>query len=72
MGVRRFLRLLFDKNVHMSNPAADDSLAMTANDALHSRAQIGVGGEVGATDGVYEQIAEGHENYAKSFKKKKR
>ena len=72
MSLRRFLRLLLDKN--WQPPTVDDSLAKTAKDALHSRGP-GMGGSgslgsYGATDAVYKHIAEGHENYAKSFKKK--
>ena len=67
MSVRRFFRLLLDKNWHGPVPTVDDSLAKTAKHAGH------VGGRVpgsSSTSKVYEHIGEGHENYAKSFKKK--
>ena len=67
MSLRRFLRLLLDKN--WQPPTVDDSLAKTARDALHFRAPRGSGG-FASSGAVYEHIAEGHENYTKSFKKK--
>lgn len=74
MSLRRFFRLLLNKNWQPPAPSVDDSLAKTAKDALHSSGP-GMGGtgslgSYGATDAVYTQIAEGHQNYAKSFKKK--
>lgn len=71
MGMRRFLRLLLDKDWQPPTPNVDDSLARTAKDALHVRGPNNFGeGGFSSTGGVYEQITEGHENYAKSFKKK--
>ena len=73
MGVRRFFRLLLDKNWQPPVASVDDSLTKTVKDASHIRGG-GPGGSGGAafsgTSALYEQIAEGHENYAKSFKKK--
>ena len=53
-------------------PTVDDSLAKTAKDAMHMRGgDPGSGGSgFSGTSGLYEHIGEGHENYAKSFKKK--
>lgn len=68
MSLRRFLRLLLDKNWQPSVPKADDSLARTTKDTLHSTSTKGTRG-FSSTGAVYERIAEGHENYAKSFKK---
>ena len=74
MGMRQFLRLLLNKNWRPSVPDVDDSLAKTAKDALHIRGGApGGSGGVGfsGTGDAYNRIGEGHQNYAKSFKKKK-
>lgn len=71
MGVRRSPRLLFDKDGQPPVPTLDNSLAKTAKDALHSRAERGLFAGFSSTGAVYEHIAEGHENYAKSFEKEK-
>ena len=67
----RTVRLILDKNWQPPVASVDDSLAKTARDALHVRGRSGffrVG--VSSTSKVYDLIAEGHKNYAKSFKKK--
>ena len=69
--LRRFFRLLLDKNWQPPVASADDSLAKTAKDALHVRGERGAGGQFTSTGAVYKHIAEGHQNYAKSFKKKR-
>ena len=73
MSLRRFFRLLMNKDWQPPVPTVDDSLAKTVKDAMGMRG----GGPPGArhspwsgTSGLYERIGEGHENYAKSFKKK--
>ena len=66
-SIRRFLRLLRDPRVHSRIPTVDTSVARTAKDALAS------GGNRGghtSTSPVYDHIADGAENYAKSFAKK--
>ena len=71
MSLRRFFRLLLDKNWQPSVPTVDDSLAKTAMDALDIRGGPGAGGAAfPGTSQAHERIAEGHENYTKSFKKK--
>ena len=68
MGLRRFFQSLLNRNWQPSVPTADHSLAKTAKDALsasHTRSGAG-----SSTSRVYDHIAEGHENYAKSFRKK--
>lgn len=73
MGVRRFLRLLFDKDWRPPVPTLDNSLAKTAKDAIHvTRGGSGGPGWSGGFSGtskIYDHIAEGHEDYAKSFEK---
>lgn len=72
MSLRRFFRLLTDRK-WVPPSSVDDSLARTAKDAVHVRGH-GIFGSVGgfsSTSRVYEHIAEGHENYAKSFKEGK-
>ncbi len=66
-SIRRFLRLLRNPRVHSRIPTVDTSVARTAKDALAS------GGNRGghtSTSPVYDHIADGAENYAKSFEKK--
>ena len=75
MGLRTFFRLLRSPELGSRVGVVDDSLARTAKDVVHFRApggSMGGGsmGGYGSTDGVYQRIAEGHKNYAKSFKKK--
>ena len=69
MGLKRFFRLL--RTNRLPNPASgvDDSLARTAKDTMHVRGSRG-GAQYSGTEAVYKQIAKGHKNYAKSFKKK--
>ena len=73
MSLRRFFRLLLNKNWQPPVSSVDDSLAKTAKDATHIRGG-GPGGSGGVsfsgTSNLYKHIEEGHENYAKSFKKK--
>ena len=71
MSLRRFFRLLMNKNWQPPVPTVDDSLAKTVKDALDIRSRPGAGGAAfPGTSQAHERIAEGHENYAKSFKKK--
>ena len=72
MSLRRFFRLLLNKNWQPSVPTVDDSLAKTARDAMHMRGGDPGSGGTGfsGTSDLYKYIGEGHENYAKSFKKK--
>ncbi len=71
MILRRFFRLLLNKNWQPSASTVDDSLAKTAMDALDIRSGPGAGGAAfPGTSQAHERIAEGHENYTKSFKKK--
>lgn len=69
MSLRSFFRLL--RSGRLPDPASgvDDSLARTAKEAMHIRASKG-GTAFSGTEAVYKQIAKGHKNYAKSFKKK--
>ena len=69
--LRRTIRLVLDKNWQPPVARVDDSLAKTARDALHARGrEMGLGGGFTSTSKVDDLIAEGHKNYAKSFKKK--
>ena len=70
MSLRRFFRLLLNKNWQPPAPSVDDSLAKTAKDASHMRGGGPGGVAFSGTSNLYKQIEEGHENYAKSFKKK--
>lgn len=63
MSVRRFFRLLRNPP---SDPTKPDTLRLAVRDALHVTHR----GFTGSSD-AYKQVAEGHENYAKSFKKKR-
>lgn len=67
MSLRRFFRLLRNAHVHGSFPTVDDSLAKAAKDALS--AGYTRGGVSSSTSKVYEHLAKGHKDYAKSFKK---
>ena len=51
MSLRRFFRLLLDKNWRPSVPTVDDSLAKTAMDALDIRGRTGSGGLRGCLAG---------------------
>lgn len=68
MSLRRFFRLLRTNRLPASG--VDDSLARTAKDAMHIRGGNKSGTHYYGTEAVYKHIAEGHKNYAKSFKKK--
>ena len=72
MSLRRFFRLLMNKNWQPPVPTVDDSLAKTVKDAMGMRGgDPGSGGSgFSGTSGLYERIGEGYENYTKSFKKK--
>ena len=70
MSLRRFLRLLWRNPEAGTAPKAPDSLARTAKDAMHMRGSNQQAGGFSGSSAVYDQIAKGHENYAKSFKKK--
>ena len=70
MGLRRFFRLLLDKNWQPPVESVDDSLAKTARDTLHIRGPASHAGGISSTSTVYDHIEKGYKNYAKSFKKK--
>ena len=73
MSLRRFFHLLRTNRPPDPESGVDDSLARTAKDTMHvpGRSSPGVnGGAYSGTEAVYKQIAKGHKNYAKSFKKK--
>ena len=63
MSIRRFFRLLRNPPL---DPTKPDTLRLAVIDALHVTSRGFTG-----TSGAYEQVAEGHENYAKSFKKER-
>ena len=69
-SIRRFFRLLRDPRVHSRIPTADTSVARTAKDALHVTARVADNSGFSSTGAVYKHIADGAENYAKSFEKK--
>ena len=71
MSLRRFLRLLVDKNWQPPVGSVDDSLAKTAKDAVHVQGFRSTSG-FSSTSKVYEHIEKGHKNYVQSFKKKRR
>ena len=68
----RFVKLLFrPASAYPRRPKAPDSLARTLKDSTHVRG--GDGGMMRAsTEQQHKVVAEGHENYTKSFKKKPR
>ena len=69
MSLRSFFRLLRSHRPLDPASGVDDSLARTAKDTMHVRGSRG-GAQYSGTEAVYKQIAKGHKNYAKSFKKK--
>ena len=69
MSLRRFFRLLRSDRPLDPASGVDDSLARTAKEAMHIRGNRS-GTAYSGTEAVYKQIAKGHKNYAKSFKKK--
>ena len=69
MSLRRFFRLLLH-NPRDHRSGVDDSLAKTTKDVGIATSTRGAGGGFSGTSKVYKHIGEGHENYAKSFKKK--
>lgn len=71
MSLRRFFHLLRTNRPPDPASGVDDSLARTAKEAMHVRGTCAHGGAAhSGTEAVYKQIAKGHKNYAKSFKKK--
>lgn len=64
--LRRTIRLVLDKNWQPPAASVDDSLTRTAREALDVRGR----GGFSSTSKVYDHIEKGHQNYAKSFKKK--
>ena len=75
MSLRRFFRLLLDKNWQPPVPSVDDSLAKTAKDAIHITPPAGsglIGMLFSTTQATQDHIAKGHRDYVQSFKKKDR
>ena len=74
MSLKSFFRLLRTNRPLDPASGVDDSLARTAKDTMHVRGRgagsVVDGGAYSGTEAVYKQIAKGHKNYAKSFKKK--
>ncbi|MCE2530775.1 MAG: hypothetical protein J4G11_13035 [Acidimicrobiia bacterium] len=73
VSLRRFFRLLLDKNWQPPVASVDDSLAKTAKDAIHVTPPMGtgvIGILLSTTKATHRHLAKGHKNYTESFKKK--
>ncbi len=70
MSLGGFLRAFRQgKGMDRVRPRAPDSLARTAKHALHNSRAAGNAATL-SSERAYGLVAEGHENYAKSFEKK--